>query len=117
MLKENVLDKENWKVEAQHVINDIKQHVSSISISTEKPSSNQQIYLNIKTLENKDFCVELSSLGFKIVGECFDNDNIETTQYYETPYSLLLSISDEYKHSFGNELIDKLSDISSQCRN
>lgn len=107
-MSENVLDEDTWKLEAEAVFNDIREHVKSVSISNKFPSNNRRIILNLTTLENDDFCVELSSLGFRVVGQQHDcNDNC--SEYYETPYSLLNNISPLYKKSFGNALVDKLS--------
>ena len=93
-------------------------------------SDEKKIYLNITTKENRNLTVRLDSCGFCIV--CKDSHNKieesfkEGTQYhgvdiatdiqndmiyFETPYSLLSSISAGYDKSFGEDLIKKLSDI------
>ena len=58
--------------------------------------------------------MELSSSGFAIVSSEF-HDLIEITgeeeelNYFETPYSLLDSISPAYRQSFGDSLLEKLN--------
>ncbi|KAK9745867.1 GSKIP domain [Popillia japonica] len=67
-MTERVLDLENWKLEADAVINDIMDHVKEAFISQNIYSNNQRIYINIETLEGDKFCVELSCNGFRICG-------------------------------------------------
>ena len=109
--EDKVLDEEQWKIQAQAIINDVKCHVRDIEIS-KLGSSNHSIYLNITTLEALKFCIEVSSSGFSVVGN--DHDIIETTenQRYETPYTLLDVISPQYKNSFGNALTKKLNELA-----
>ncbi|KAJ8968441.1 hypothetical protein NQ314_002300 [Rhamnusium bicolor] len=102
---------ENWKFEAEAVINDIKYHVTDLKISEKINSNNQFICLNITTLENKNFCIQLSAQGFRIVGHNFDKNDIDIEEYFETPYSLLNSISPKFKESFANALLRKLNDL------
>ena len=58
--------------------------------------------------------MELSSSGFAIVSPEF-HDLIEISEeelnYFETPYSLLDSISPAYRQSFGDNLLEKLNQI------
>ena len=59
--------------------------------------------------------MELSSSGFAIVSSEF-HDLIEITEeeelnYFETPYSLLDSLSPAYRQSFGDNLLEKLNQI------
>lgn len=104
---------ENWKQEAEAVINDVKSHVNNIQISQRLQSSNSNIYLNLTTIEDKRFCVELSSEGFRIVGYDFDEDTIDSDVFYETPYSLLNAISEKFKESFANSLQNQLNSLLS----
>ncbi|XP_076226525.1 GSK3-beta interaction protein [Nomia melanderi] len=109
-----VLDEEQWKLEAQAVINDVKQHVTDIKLSEVLRSTNQFIYLNLTTLEGLKFCVELSGAGFTIVGNQHDDKSNVGNQRFETPYSLLDSVSPQYRNSFGNCLLDKLQKLSDE---
>ena len=70
-------------------------------------TNNSQIYFNITTLEGQNLTVKLNSQGFAIVSlgshddviEIEDSAATEETEqsYFETPYSLLDSISPAYR--------------------
>lgn len=100
---------QSWKEEAQSVINDIKQHVLEAQISECLESSDQKIHLNLATLENNKYCIELSASGFRVVGNDFNESNLSEGSYFETPYSLLSSLSPQFHNSFGSALLMKLS--------
>lgn len=100
---------DNWIEEANSVINDIKGHVTNIQISQTLENTNQKVYLNVITLENKKFCIELSARGFRVVGKNFDENLLDEENYFETPYSLLSSISPHFHESFSNALFNKLN--------
>lgn len=117
MENEKVLSEDSWKGEASAVIKDIKNHVKTIDISKTLPNCNNAIYLNLLTLENKKYCIELTGAGFTIVGENFDSNNISTDIYYETPYGLLNNLSTGYQKSFGNELASKLNNLEKNMDN
>lgn len=104
----------DFKVEAEMVIADIGFAVEEMSISNKLPSSREYVYLNILTKEHRSICVELSVLGFRIVGEKFDdNQENSNSKYYETIYALLDSTSPGYAKSFGEALVRKLSSLQS----
>lgn len=108
MEDEKVLDKNQWKIEATAVINDIKNHVRQISMSSLE-GTDEFIYLNLTTLEGQDYCIQMSKMGFSIADICHDSLNMEASTYFETPYSLLDSISPKYRESFAHKLIDSLA--------
>lgn len=101
-------DEELWRQEADAVIADVHHHVDQIYVSSVLPQSRKTIFLNLATLEKRRYCVELTAFGFKIVGEQFDVNNLEGNQVFETPYSLLESVSPRYRESFGEQLVEKL---------
>ncbi|XP_046959975.1 GSK3B-interacting protein [Vanessa cardui] len=109
-MSEQVLDKETWPAEAEAAINDIRKHVNSAQVSSKVRSTNQKIYINLTTLENSEYCVEMSALGFRVVGRKYDDTSLSTIENmnYETPYALLNNISQKYRESFGGELMNKL---------
>ncbi|XP_012533636.1 GSK3-beta interaction protein [Monomorium pharaonis] len=108
-----VLDAEQWRLEAQAVIDDVRKHVQDLRVSEQLVSTNQVIYLNLITLEGLRFCVELSVAGFAIVGNQHDDtSNTGNADRFETPYGLLDFISPQYRNSFGNALLDKLKELS-----
>ena len=106
-----VLDKEQWKIEAQAIIDDVKHHVTDIKVS-EKLQNNQFLYLNLTTLEGLKFCIELSSAGFAVVGNDHDDRSQKSDEHFETPYSLLDFVSPQYRNSFSRSLVDKLKKLS-----
>lgn len=110
--EDRVLDAEQWQLEAQAVINDVKKHVQDLRVSERLISTNQVIYLNLITLEGLRFCIELSAAGFAIVGNRHDDTSNAGNERFETPYGLLDFVSPQYKNSFGNALLDKLKELS-----
>lgn len=107
----------HWAQDAKAIIQDVGKHVHYISIAN-LPRSNCNIFFNLTTLEMKDFCLELSAEGFKIVGEKHDSDE-KRGKYsvYETPYSLLDSLSPAYRASFGAQLMMKLTEFQENQKN
>ncbi|EGI67204.1 PREDICTED: GSK3-beta interaction protein [Acromyrmex echinatior] len=108
---DRVLDAEQWRLEAQAVINDVKKHVQDLRVSERLTSTNQMIYLNLITLEGLRFCVELSAAGFAIIGNRHDDTSNARNERFETPYGLLNFVSPQYRNSFGNALLDKLKEL------
>lgn len=107
-------DEAQWREEAQAVIGDIQAHVDSITISNKLCSSCKRIYLNLVTLEKREFCIELTASGFKIVGNKVDTTEGGGSDVFETPYSLLESVSPGYRQSFGQQLIEKLTRLQKE---
>lgn len=101
-----------WEDEAKAIINDIENFVTSISVSTTLEVNERCIYLNVKTLEGKEFCVELSNLGFRVAGEKFDSTDESSEHFFDTPYALLSSISPGYESKFASSLAAALNEIS-----
>ena len=109
--EDHVLDANQWKLEAEAVINDVKNHVRSFTVSEKLKSTNRYIYLNLTTLEDLEFCIQLSAAGFVIVGKRHDETSNKGDLYFETPYSLLDFVSPQYRNSFGNSLLSKLNQL------
>ncbi|XP_050513339.1 GSK3B-interacting protein [Diabrotica virgifera virgifera] len=110
-MSEKILDSHGWKFEAEAIINDIKDHVNAVVISEKIPSTDSCIFLNLVTIEDKNYCIQISALGFKIVGLNFDETGLDSEEFYETPYALLYKISPGFKTSFANALYVKLEQI------
>lgn len=111
---DEILDEITWPQEAEAAINDIRKHVNKAAVSSTLNNTNQRIYINLTTLENATYCIEMSALGFRVVGRNYDDTSL-SQQYndtYETPYALLNNISQKYKESFGGELMSKLMDLA-----
>ncbi|KAF7490904.1 GSK3-beta interaction protein [Sarcoptes scabiei] len=123
-------DDEGWRSEALAVIDDIKPFVSQMSISNVLPCDTNGIYLNLEIKESNKFTIELSSAGWPIdldkndqqqqnkqhsstynssVIKINDDLSISMQKYFETPYSLLDSLSPSYRNSFSNELVQRLA--------
>lgn len=109
---DRVLDARQWRLEAQAVIDDVKNHVQDLRVSERLTSTSQVVYLNLITLEGLRFCVELSAAGFAVVGNRHDDVSNVGDERFETPYGLLDFVSPQYRNSFGNELLNKLKELS-----
>ncbi len=105
---ERVLSGEEWKVEALAVIHDVQDHVSEILIADGSVNSDQLIHLNLTTKEKKQYCIELTAQGFRVVGFGYNQTNVPSDDYYETPYALLDKLSPMYRQAFGDSLVSKL---------
>lgn len=104
---------DGWRDEAISTINDIKCFVNSINICDKLPIDQSGIYFNIETKEGQQLTVELSTAGYSICGEAFDQLNCQSNghsiQYFETIYALLDCISPGYRESFSSSLAMKLT--------
>lgn len=107
MSAERVLDAQTWPAEAEAAIGDIRRHVRAASVSS-RLRSHHRIYINLTTLEDHTYCIEMSAAGFRVVGRKYDDVSLTGHVNYETPYALLNNISQKYKESFGDELMTKL---------
>ena len=68
------------------------------------------------TVEDTKFTIELSCQGFVVVSRG-SHDLIEISEpqdYFETPYSLLDSVSPGYQAAFGANLASQLRKLSEQ---
>lgn len=109
-----VNDNIDWKSEANAVIEDVKQFVSSISIAKEPESNDMSIYFDIETFEREKFIVSMRSYGFTILNpNDKNNQDSDDNQpiVYETINALLDSKSVEYRKAFANSLLTKLTSI------
>lgn len=113
-MSDSLLNEETWPQEAEAAISDIKKHVKSACISPILNSNNQRIYINLTTLENSEYCIEMSGAGFRVIGRQYDDTSLSSIENmnYETPYALLNNISQKYRESFGGELMNKLLDLA-----
>lgn len=101
--------------EAEAIIKEISFAVSEIQLSEKLEQSVNCVYMNLTTKEQKSHCVQLSGQGFRIVGMKFDEVNQEEySEFFETIYALLDTISPQYRESFGDALASKLSALESK---
>ncbi|XP_030387640.1 GSK3-beta interaction protein [Scaptodrosophila lebanonensis] len=81
------------------------------------PCGSYEAYLNLTTIEQKTYCVEVTSNGYRIVS--FEYDTIDSDKIddgfidlsFESPEALLTEISPSYVVAFGESLCAKLSEI------
>jgi len=106
--EETFLDEDGWKEEARGIIRDVEKYVQEVCVSDVLASDRGTIFLNLTTRENNRYTVELNSQGFKVVGASYDTNDLAKEVIYETPYSLLDSISPAYRQAFGDDLTDQL---------
>ena len=97
----------DWRIEAEAVIRDVKNHLQRVKISDKFESDETKIYLEVETLERHEFIIELTSQGFKLYREQPQQE--AEAEFFETPYALLDSVSPKFRESFANELSRKLS--------
>lgn len=115
-------ESQGWREEAKAVIYDVKDQVKDIKISDKLEGTNSSIYLNLTTIEDLKFTVELSPQGFVVVAkDVHDTISSEISEtpseeltYFETPYSLLDSVSPGYQQAFGQSLCIQLRKISQE---
>lgn len=112
-MNQNGEDFIKWKHEAAGVIADIQKHVQSIEVTEDLPVEEKRgVYMNVKTLEGNKICVLLSNAGFQVVGKDFNSkDCEESEEIYETIYAAIQAHSPMYTNSFGNALIQALTEI------
>lgn len=100
------------KIEAEAAIREVKYAVEHAEISSELSANDDIAFFNVRTKEGETFCVELSALGYRIVGNKFDEISSEmNSTYYETIYSLLDKHSPKYRLTFGEALAGKLEGL------
>ncbi|XP_012673163.1 GSK3-beta interaction protein isoform X2 [Clupea harengus] len=102
-------DVKDMRLEAEAVVSDVMFAVSHMCVSPMQSSGLDVAHINVETREGNRYCLELSEAGLRVVGLGFDQvDETMTTQYHETVYSLLDSLSPGYREAFGNALLQRL---------
>ncbi|CAF2860800.1 unnamed protein product [Rotaria sp. Silwood2] len=79
-----------------------------LSKSLNNPDDISKAYLNIKSNANVEFCIELTQIGYRVVGYHFDDNSQLSTNYYESLQALLTNESRSYVDSFAQSLKEKL---------
>ncbi|XP_052009261.1 GSK3-beta interaction protein-like [Xyrauchen texanus] len=99
----------DMRLEAEAVVNDVLFAVTGMHVSHNLTSGVDVAYINVETREGNRYCLELTEAGLRVVGHIFDQvDESLSTQYHETVYSLLDSLSPGYREAFGNALLQRL---------
>ncbi|XP_019910020.1 GSK3-beta interaction protein isoform X1 [Esox lucius] len=99
----------DMRLEAEAVVNDVLFAVAKMFVSSNLESGLDVAYINVETREGNRYCLELNEAGLRVVGYAFDQvDESLSTQYHETVYSLLDTLSPDYRKAFGNALLQRL---------
>lgn len=99
----------DMRLEAEAVVSDVLFAVSEMYVSSNLDSALAVAYINVETREGNRYCLELNEAGLRVVGYAFDQvDESLSTQYFETIYSLLDTLSPGYREAFGNALLQRL---------
>ncbi|KAI1895522.1 hypothetical protein AGOR_G00107120 [Albula goreensis] len=102
-------DVKDMRLEAEAVVNDVLFAVAEMFVSQKLDNALDVAYINVETREGNRYCLELTEAGLRVVGYAFDQvDDSLSTQYHETVYSLLDSLSPGYREAFGNALLQRL---------
>lgn len=110
MAEEGIID---WQKEATGVIKDVESHVKKIQISNSLVTDGSCVFINLTTIEDKNFTILLDKSGFKVVSFKIDtcDEEEESNETHESINTLLEQHSPGYIKSFGNSLISKLEKI------
>ncbi|XP_054469583.1 GSK3-beta interaction protein [Anoplopoma fimbria] len=103
----------DMRLEAEAVVNDVRFAVAEMHVSQSVTSASDVAYINVETREGNRYCLELTEAGLRVVGYAFNQvDEDLNTQYHETVYSLLDTLSPGYREAFGNALLQRLERLN-----
>ncbi|MEQ2209013.1 hypothetical protein XENOCAPTIV_022354 [Xenoophorus captivus] len=97
-------DVKDMRLEADAVVNDVLFAVVEMHVSQSLTSASDVAYINVETREGNRYCLELTEAGLRV------NEELNT-QYHETVYSLLDTLSPGYREAFGNALLQRLEKL------
>lgn len=103
--------------EALAAVREFSFAVHSLCFSEMLPRTNELLFLNLTTLEQETYCIELTTKGWRIASnraDCMNGDFRQLhvhTQYFESLCQLLDSISPQYREKFSVQLVNKLTDL------
>ncbi|XP_020775431.1 GSK3-beta interaction protein [Boleophthalmus pectinirostris] len=107
----------DMRLEAEAIVNDVLFAVAQMHVSHCLNCALDVAYINVETKERNQYCLELTEAGLRVVGYAFDQVNEDVnTQYHETVYSLLDSLSPGYREAFGNALLQRLERLKQNGR-
>uniref|UniRef100_A0A914HA92 GSKIP domain-containing protein n=1 Tax=Globodera rostochiensis TaxID=31243 RepID=A0A914HA92_GLORO len=101
-------------------VREMAPYVTTIAISELLSRTSELIFLNIVTLENESFCVELTQRGWRVCSDrldCMNGDFHKLDMhvvYYESINQLLDSLSQQYRDRFSAALASKLSVLQTE---
>lgn len=102
------------KLEAERFCSEISYGVKYVKISEKLEKNDSVVHINLSTLENENWCIELNNHGFLIVSNSFDsidksirqNNMSNKKKRFETIESLMFTISPLFSQKF-NEMVSK----------
>lgn len=98
--------------EAHRVVKEIKFGVLEAHVSEKLVHTDSIAFINIKTFEKQEWCIELTASGYAIVSQKFDTiKNSEHDEVYETVEALMNRISPEYLKIFNEKVSEKLNQL------
>jgi hypothetical protein len=109
----------DFLAEAQLALDDLGDGIvaeKQLSKRLNNPADIATGYLNIKSKTKKEFCIELTQNGYRIVGHHFDDNSQLTENYYESLQALLTNESKSYVNSFAESLQQKLFAAQNQLQ-
>lgn len=110
-------DVKDMRLEADAVVSDVLFAVTDMYVSLSLGRAPDVAYINVETREADRYCLELTEAGLRVVGYAFDQVNEDLdTQYHETVYSLLDTLSPGYREAFGNALLQRLERLKQTGR-
>ena len=102
--------------EALRVVEDIRFGVEAVNVSNVLENNDSFAYINLKTLENNTYCIEITASGYRIVSNQFDmikpnfKNEYEHTKF-ESYEPLMHKISPMFVEKFNNLVADRLNSI------
>ncbi|XP_040188104.1 GSK3B-interacting protein [Rana temporaria] len=107
------VDVKDMRLEAEAIVNDVLFAVANMFVSKNLPCAVDMAYINVEIKEGTRYCLELTDAGLRVVGFAFDQVGSGChSQYHETVYSLLDSLSPAYREAFGNALLRRLEALN-----
>ena len=104
--------------EAQRVCQEIAFGVQSANVSDQLDKSDALAYINLRTLEQEDWCVELTASGYLVVAKKFDTiddvvkqENLDNLTTYETVEALMNHLSPLFVKKYNDSVAEKLKNL------
>jgi hypothetical protein len=100
--------------EAHRVCEDIKFGVELAEVSSQLESSESIAYINLRTFEKSEFCVEITASGYQVVADKFDTIEPEfrlagVEACFESYESLMHTISPLFVQKFNDSVAARLN--------
>ncbi|VDL73030.1 unnamed protein product [Nippostrongylus brasiliensis] len=107
-------DESSLELEAIAAVHELSFAVASISVSEMLPRTPELIFVNVTTVEDQPYCLELTHKGWRITSlrtDCMIGDFTRLdlfTTYYDSLYALMDRISPGYRSRFNDKLALKV---------